>query len=361
MEQGPKPRTISDLAGLLGVSSMTIHRAIAGKPDISAKTRDRILAEIERLGWRPNMAARGLRQGKTFTLGILVSNVAASFLPEILQGIDRAAEEQGYHTFVAVHEHEPARAERHLRSLESKGVDGLIYYPTEAGTEGALLNELHESMPVVTLMRSIPGFRGSSVEVDDVLGGSLAARHLVDLGHRSIGFLGYGANPFSADRWDGFEETLRQSGVSVRPEWIAADLELGDDPARRAATRILTQEHRPTALFCASDRLAARAMQAALTLGLRIPDDLSLVGFNGDPWIGLLATPLTTIVQPRLELGIRAAQVVLSPEAAHARSGRIVLAPQLLAGASTAPAPRVTIRTRVLHVDRDALQSWQSV
>lgn len=340
MDQQTKPRTISDLALCMGVSSMTIHRAIAGKPDISAKTRARILAEVERLGWRPNMAARGLRQGKTYTLGILVSNVAASFLPEILQGVDRAAEEQGYHTFVSVHEHDPARAERHLRALESKGVDGLVYYPTEAGTEGALLNELHESMPVVTLMRSIPGFRGSSVEVDDRLGGSLAARHLLELGHRAVGFLGYGDNHFSSDRWDGFTETLRQSGVSVRPEWVAADLELGDDPARRAATRILSLDNRPTALFCASDRLAARAMQAALALGLRIPEDLSLVGFNGDPWTALLATPLTTIVQPRLELGTRAAQVVLSPEAAHDQPRRIVLNPTLVPHASTArPTP----------------------
>jgi LacI family transcriptional regulator len=337
---------------------MTIHRAISGKPDISVKTRDRILAEIERLGWRPNMAARGLRQGKTFTLGILVSNVAASFLPEILQGVDRTAEEQGYHTFVSVHEHDPARAERHLRALESKGVDGLVYYPTEAGTEGELLNELHESMPVVTLMRSIPGFRGSSVEVDDRLGGSLAAQHLLELGHRAVGFLGYGDNYFSAERLHGFTETLNQAGVSLRPEWAAADLELGDDPARRAATRILSSEDRPTALFCASDRLAARTMQAALALGLHVPRDLSLVGFNGDPWIGLLATPLTTIVQPRLELGIRAAQVVLSPEAAHARSGSIVLAPKLLASASTAPVPKVTVRTGLLALDRDGLRSW---
>jgi len=336
LDQQVRPRTISDLAHCMGVSAMTIHRAIAGKPDISAKTRDRILAEIERLGWRPNMAARGLRQGKTFTLGILVSNVASSFLPEILQGVDRAAEEQGYHTFVSVHEHDRVRAERHLRALESKGVDGLVYYPTEAGTEGELLNELHESMPVVTLMRSIPGFRGSSVEVDDRLGGSLAAQHLLELGHRSFGFLGYGNNHLTAERLAGFAETLRQAGVSLRPEWVAADLELGDDPTRCAAARILTQEQRPTALFCPSDRMAARTMQVALALGLRIPEDLSLVGFNGDPWTSLLPVPLTTVAQPRHELGTRAAAVVLSPEAAHAAPRRIVLAPRLLVGGSSA-------------------------
>jgi LacI family transcriptional regulator len=241
-------------------------------------------------------------------------------------------------------------------------VDGLVYYPTEAGTEGALLNELHESMPVVTLMRSVPGFRGSSVEVDDYLGGVLAARHLLELGHRSLGFLGYGDNNyFSAERLRGFEDTVRGAGIALRPEWVAADLELGDDPARRAAARILTGVERPTALFCASDRLAARAMQAALALGLRVPHDLSLLGFNGEPWTGLAATPLTTIAQPRQELGQRAAQVVLSPEASSDRSGRIVLAPSLVPSASTAPAPKATIRTRIVPLDRDTPRSWLSL
>jgi DNA-binding LacI/PurR family transcriptional regulator len=102
-------------------------------------------------------------------------------------------------------------------------------------------------------------------------------------------------------------------------------------------------------------------MQAALALGLRVPDDLSLIGFNGEPWTGLLATPLTSLVQPRQELGARAAQVVLSPEASSNLAGRIVLPPRLAPNASTASAPKVTIRTRVLTLDRDAVQSWLSI
>lgn len=347
------------MAARLGVSSMTIHRAIAGKPDISAATRDRILAEIERLGWRPNIAARGLRQGKTFTLGILVSNVAASFLPEILQGIDRAAEEKGYHTFVSVHEHEPARAEHHLRTMQSKGVDGLVHYPTEAGTEGELVNELALATPTVLIMRELPGFHGTSLLVDDVLGGRMAAEHLLSLGHRRFGFLGYRDNLFTQERWEGFSSKLKNAGVSLEPDCVVMDLDNGAMGAREAAIRMLRKPDAPTALFCASDRVAARALQGAWALGLRVPTDLSVVGYNGDAWAQLLPAPLTTITQPRLALGEQAAQLVLAEcgqHGSHSGNGngnghahengagvqpgrRVVLNPWLVIRESSGPVP----------------------
>ena len=311
---------------------MTIHRAIAGKPDISQKTRTRILAEIERLGWRPNMAARGLRQGKTFTLGILVSNTVASFLPEILQGVNQEAERAGCHTFVSVHGNNFERAEHHLRTLQSKGVDGIVHYPTEAGREIELLNEIHRTTPVVTIMRDAPGFHGPRILVDDFAGGRLAAEHLLRHGHTRVGFMGYRDTPLSARRQAGCESALRERGLALPEEWIAADLVPGDDEANHAALRILSGSERPTALFCASDRLAARAVQAAAELGIRVPGDLSVVGFNGDHWGALLRPPLTTVAQPRLEVGERAARLVLGLEEV---TGPLVLEPWLVERAST--------------------------
>src|SRR5688500_1337717 len=234
VELNGTPRTIAELATALGVSAMTIHRAIAGKPDIAPGTRDRILAEIERLDWRPNIAARGLRQGRTYTLGILVSNVAASFLPEVMLGVDRAAEQRGYHTCVPVHEHEAPRAERHLRTMQSKGVDGIVHYPTQCGRETELLNQVVASTPVVGVMRDLPDFHGRAVLVDDVFGGGLAARHLLEQGHERFGILSYGDSDFSADRRRGFEAALREAGIAVRPEW-SAEVATGDEGARDIA------------------------------------------------------------------------------------------------------------------------------
>lgn len=317
---------------------MTVHRAISGKPDVAPKTRARILAEVERLGWRPNMAARGLRQGKTYTLGILVSNVSASFLPEILQGIDQTAEAEGYHTFVCVHEHEVARAERHLQTLCSKGVDGIVYYPTPGRTEAELLNEIQRATPLAVIMRDIPEFTGPSVLMDDRLGGRLAVRHLLELGHRRIGFVGYADNEFSHLRWQGFLDELEAWGIAPQPEWTFRGVP-DRVPAIDAVHGILDRERRPTALFCASDRLAAWAMQAALARGLRIPDELSLVGYNGDPWAELLAVPLTTVAQLRQEVGTLAAQKVLDPPAAGEEGRRVVLEPRLVVRSSSGPAP----------------------
>jgi len=338
-----KTPTISDLAAHLGVSSMTIHRAISGKPDISVKTRDRILAEIERLGWRPNIAARGLRQGKTFTLGILVTNTVASFLPDILQGLNQSAEEHGYHTFVSVHENDVARAERHLQTLQSKGVDGLVHYPTESGAEVESVNRALHSLPIVVIMREMPGFAGPSILVDDRQGGRLAGEHLLELGHTRIGCLGYRDSGFSRLRREGCAEAIQAAGLALRPEWTVTDLEASDAAGREAAARVLSTAPRPTALFCASDRLAALALQAAAALGLRVPGDLSVVGYNDDPWLPMLQVPLTTVAQPKLEVGERAARRVLppGPEAdGEEPPARTVLQPWLITRASTGPAPR---------------------
>lgn len=337
MEQQAKPRTIEDLATLLGVSTMTVHRAISGKPDISPKTRARILAEIERLDWRPNIAARGLRQGKTFTLGILVSNVAASFLPEILQGVNQAAEAKNYHAFVSVHEHEAARAIRHLQTLQSKGVDGIVHYPTLGGGEIGTLNDILRNTPTVAVMRAVPDFEGPVVLVDDVLGGRLAARHLLGLGHRRIGFLGYHDADLSHLRRQGFEEALRENGEKLRSAWTLETVASGASPSETDLDRLLGGAERPTAIFCPSDRLAARVVQGAADRGLRVPEDVSVMGYNGDAWAALLPVPLTTVAQPRAEIGERAAQMVLE-ERTGGRSCTL-LEPWLVARASTAPAP----------------------
>jgi DNA-binding LacI/PurR family transcriptional regulator len=330
------PRTITELAARLGVSTMTVHRAISGKPDIAAGTRDRILGEIERLGWRPNMAARGLRQGRTYTLGILISDVAASFLPEVLRGIDRAAEARGYHTFVCTHEHEPLRAERHLRTLQSKGVDAMVHYPTHACDEAPLLNDIALHTPAVVVMRDLPGFDGPAVLVDDVQGGRLAARHLAQLGHRQIAMLGYEEGDFAAARRRGFLEGMAEAGLSVPENWLVR-VDPTDRGARGATRALFAGGSRPTALFCSSDRIAARAMQELADLGIRVPQDVSVIGFNGDPWGGLLAAPLTTVAQPRHEVGERAARLVLEGAGPDQERRRLVLEPSLVLRASTAP------------------------
>lgn len=347
MESPEGPRTIADLAAHLGVSSMTIHRAIADKPDISERTRARILAEIKRLGWQPNIAARSLRQGRTFTLGILVSNVSVSFLPEILLGVDRTAEEANCHTFVCVHEHDPGRAIQHLRSLQSKGVDGIILYPTLLGAEAEVVQQIRQATPVVLIMRSLPGIDCPAIVTDEVRCGELAAEHLLELGHRRMGYIGYRDTEISRARRDGYAQVLARAGHPLAADRILDALS-SRALERDAILEYLSGRRRPTAVFCGSDRIAARTIQAAHRLGLRVPGDLSVLGSNGESWGELTSPPLTTIAQPRVQLGAYAARAVLCSDAnprlrapraplpAHpvADTGLI---PRLIPRASTAP------------------------
>ncbi len=325
---------------------MTIHRAIANKPDISEKTRNRILAEIQRLGWQPNIAARGLRQGKTFTLGILVSNVSVSFLPEILQGVDRTAEEAGCHTFVCVHEHDPARAVRHLQTLQSKGVDGIILYPTLAGEEAVVVEQIRQTTPVVLIMRALPGTACPAIVTDEARCGELAAEHLLDLRHKRIGFIGYEDTEIARVRRDQFALTLARAGFPPAEERFLDNL---SSRALQSGTILeyLSTTDRPTAVFCASDRIATHTIQAAHRLGLQVPGDLSVLGSNGDAWAELTSPPLSTIAQPRTQLGIQAARAVLfcngDPHAGSDPSSSAPtvpdtrLKPHLLLRGSTAP------------------------
>lgn len=337
MDQPGSFRTIRDLAVHLGVSTMTVHRAIAGKPDISARTRARILEEIERLDWRPNIAARGLRQGKTFTLGILVSNVAASFLPEVLQGVDRTAEAHGYHTFVCVHEHDTDRAVKHLRVLQSKGVDGILLYPTYHGGEAAVAAEVSRTTPLVLMMRELEDAPLPAVLVGDREAGRLAAEHLRSLGHTRLAFLGYRESWFSEQRQRGFLERLGEEGIRLPPQSIATVA--GQNEGTEAAVRLLRQAPPPTALFCGSDRLAARALHAARSLAIRVPEALSVLGSNGDAWTELLSPGLSTIAQPRTEVGILAARLALSGAADGKEVRHLVLRPYPILRSSISHAP----------------------
>jgi DNA-binding LacI/PurR family transcriptional regulator len=159
----------------------------------------------------------------------------------------------------------------------------------------------------------------------------------VGLGHRRIGFLAYAANELSRHREQGFRDAMAEAGLPVSPEWCDTGVALGDRATHAAARRILALPQRPTAIACASDRIAARVIQAASAAGLCLPRDLSIVGYNGDPWAQLTVPPLTTVAQPRLEVGERAAQAVLAPSDGDGGFTRVVLEATLLLRASTAP------------------------
>lgn len=303
--------TMAEIAPRLGVSVMTVHRAVTGKPDISPRTRERILQEVERLGWSPNFLARGLREGRTLTLAVLVADLCTPPAAELVAAILDTAETYDRTMIVAAHGNDAARAQHQLRLLRSRGIDGLIYCPADAG-EGALLNLLLASIPAVVILERLPEFDGPTILADHRYGGFLAGSHLLELGHRRLAFLEHG-DARGAVLWDGFQEPLRERLLLPTPARLRLGTGVPDDRMAIAVREVLLSTPRPTGLFCASAQLAALALRAALSLHLRVPEDLSVVCYGDTAEPAFWQVPPTAVALPNAEIGRRAASTLLTP------------------------------------------------
>lgn len=335
-----KAVTIRDVARRAGVSVATASRAINDKSVVSAATRDRVLAVIEELGFSPSPAARRLSLGRTHTVGVVVSFLTRPQAAERLRGVDAVLSDSEF-DLVIYNVESVSKRDHYLATLAgSQRADGLLVMSLPPVEE--ILPRLSRGpVPVVFIdvhaesIAAMPRVVG-----DDIAGGALAARHLLELGHRAVAFIGDALHdPFgftsSRDRELGFHRELGAAGVAVPPPWIGHGAH-GRYEARELARRMLADEHRPTAIFAASDTQALGVIAAARELGLRVPEDLSVVGYDdieAADYVGL-----TTIRQQLFESGRRGAEILLA-EIAHRSVEPPVaeLQPDLVVRATTAP------------------------
>ena len=309
-----KPVTIRDVAREAGVSVATASRVLNGKDVVKPVTRDRILSVMLELGFSPSQAARRLSLGRTMTIGVLVSFLTRPQAAERLRGVDAVLADSEFDLVIYNVESVPKR-DHYLSTLTTaQRADGLLVMSLPPTPEAAAALS-GSPVPVVFIdvhTRSIEHL--PRVIGDDVRGGALAARHLVDLGHRSIAFIGDAvADPFgftsSRDRERGFRDELATAGIQVPDRWIGHGAH-GRYEARELARRMLTDDDRPTAIFTASDTQALGVIAAARELGLHVPDDLSVVGYDdieAADYVGL-----TTVRQQLFESGRRGAEILLA-------------------------------------------------
>lgn len=332
--------TIRDVARQAGVSVATASRVVSGKDVVSPETRERVLAVIEELGFTPSPAARRLSLGRTMTIGVVVSFLTRPQAAERLRGIEAVLADSDY-DLVIYNVETTHQRDRYLRTLvEPHRTDGILVVslPPDPASVPALAAA---SVPVVFIdvhvsyVSSMP-----SVVGDDIAGGAAAARHLLELGHRRIGFIGDAPDsPFgftsSQDREAGMRRELDAAGVELRPEWVGHGAH-GRYEARELTRRMLSREPRPTAIFAASDTQALGVIAAAHEAGLNVPDDLSVIGYDdieAADYVGL-----TTIRQQLFESGRRGAEILLAAIDQRPESGPVVrLSPELVVRATTAP------------------------
>jgi DNA-binding LacI/PurR family transcriptional regulator len=335
-----KPVTIRDVAREAGVSVATASRVLNGKDVVKPLTRDRILLVMAELGFSPSQAARRLSLGRTLTIGVVVSFLTRPQAAERLRGVDAVLADSEF-DLVIYNVESVQKRDHYLSSLAgSQRADGLLVMSLPPSPEAA---EVLVGSPVPVVFIDV---HTSSVEQlprvvgDDVGGGAMAARHLLDLGHRSIAFIGDAlADPFgftsSRDREHGFRDELARADVAIPDEWIGHGAH-GRYEARDLARRMLAADRRPTAIFTASDTQALGVIAAAREIGLHVPDDLSVMGYDdieAADYVGL-----TTVRQQLFESGRKGAEILLAEVKARSEAPAIArLTPELVIRVTTAP------------------------
>jgi len=302
--------TLEDLANECNVSMSTASRSIAGSYGISDETRLRVLAAATRLGYRPNRIARGLATGRSHTLGLVLSDIRNPFMTELARGAEDAAYAAGYDMVLCNSDLDPEKQVRYVRTLMEKRVGGIVM-----NSVGTLSREQQEEIvrhgiPVVLLSRQRQGLPFSSVTADNFAGGLLAGKHLITLGHRVIAHLtGPRQHDNLRERLRGFLKAVERVREEVAPVVIYGD---HSSQGGYAMAKTALKKHRDvTAIFAANDAIAFGVMRAIHEQDLRIPQDISLIGFDNVEMAGLTQPPLTTVHQPKYEMGKAAVEMLL--------------------------------------------------
>jgi len=337
--QSSRSPSIYEVASSAGVSVATVSRVLNGKGPVSDEARGRVLHAIETLGYVPHGGARSLSTRRTMNIGVLLPDVHGAFFSEIVRGIDLAARAAGYHILVSGSHSDLAETTAVLQALHGR-IDGLILLTAGIGAEW-LRSSLPARLPVVLLHNVGEDGDRDSIRIDNRLGARMAAEHLLGLGHRRIAFIcGPPGNADAEERRHGFGEVLAAHGAAAK-----AALELpgdfGEESGFRAGERLADLPQPPTAIFAANDAMAIGCLAALRGRGLRVPEDVSLVGFDDIPIARYLTPALTTVQVPIAEIGGRALDRLVET----LQSGREtvkrhdVVTPTLAVRASTA-APR---------------------
>ncbi len=348
--------TIKDVAGLSGVSAATVTRALQGNPRVLPETRQRVVDAAAKLGYRPDHAARTLVTGLSRTIGLLIPAIGDSYWAEVAEGVEERAAERDFAVIFGSGHGDPVRAARMLDVFYGKRVDGIVV-ATSAGVTAPSL-EAASDVPAVFVGWDPPvapelvdqaateppqplvarlerrRARISHVAFDDREAGELAATHLLELGHRRIAFLGGPATLATPLRLLGGRVALATAGLDFARVLTGADTY---EDARVAAKALLGERSRPTAVVAFNDIVAVGVIRAARELGVSVPGDVSVVGFDDILLAGLVEPPLTTVRQPKRELGALALDLLLRALEDGGSTARERLRGTLVERGSTAP------------------------
>jgi LacI family transcriptional regulator len=330
---------MKDIARDLGVSVITVSKVLRDHPDVGDETRERVLARVKELDYRPNLAARSLVTGRTYLVGLVVPDLLHPFFAEIAKSLSAVLRKSGYYLIVSSSEEDPDLEEQEIGQLLARRLDILVIASCRT-TVDLFFRIEKQTTPYVLIDRSLPGLTANYVGVDDEAVGRLATKHLIDIGCRRIAHIRGPETSPGIRRTEGYKKALVQGGLKIVEDYIIPERK-GDVETRQrgaeAMQQLLSLKPRPDGVFCFNDPLAMGAMNWALDQGLRIPEDVAVVGCGNLHYDDSLRVPLSSIDQHSRRIGEESARIALSilNSKIPPKPETVVLQPELIMRRST--------------------------
>jgi LacI family transcriptional regulator len=296
--------TIKDIAEETGVSYATVSRALNNKYGVKPGTRKKILAVALARGYTPNGIARGLVRKQTHSIGLIIPDISNPFFPQVASGVEDGAKEKGYSIFLCNTNYESDQEARYLQLLIEKRVDGIIL-SSGFQASGTINPLLMGSIPIVSLCTRVENIKNSFVVIDNERGGFIATKHLIEQGYPTVGYIGT-----QGQRFKGYLQALEKFNIPFDNRFVFSG-DLKRETGYKITKRLIADQHFPRALFVENDLMALGTIQGIKESGLRVPDDIAVVGFDDISFASFPEIGLTTVRQPKYEMGKLAANILL--------------------------------------------------
>jgi LacI family transcriptional regulator/LacI family repressor for deo operon, udp, cdd, tsx, nupC, and nupG len=316
--------SIYDIAKKANVAPSTVSRALQDHPRIGVRTKERIKAIASEMDYVPSTVAKSLHANRTWTIGLVLATIADPFMGRVVEGVEHAAIEAGFNVFLSTSQNDRQRELAVIDVFQQRRVDGIIVIASHLFPRYSQFSDRNHA-PIVIINEQEPGANMHFVAVDDLQGARLAVEHLLALGHRRIGYVGITNRPKSNQhRLKGYEETLLAAGVAFDPALVFTSDSIQNHARRGEASVDVLLAAGATAVFCYNDATAMGVLAACYQRGIAMPSQLSVIGFDDIDMAAYTIPPLTTIRQPRFELGQQAMRIMFDLLDEHQAANEIL-------------------------------------